>query len=88
MVTDDPTPARSPLELLGALAKTDAEISEQSRLVEIYTMEGLLQIWWWGEPGAKDVVIMCGGAMGGALYFMRGIACWRGCAQLQICAAC
>lgn len=65
VVTDDPTPARSPLELLGALAKTDAEISDQSRLVEIYTMEGLLQIWWWGEPGAKDVVIMCGGAMGG-----------------------
>lgn len=43
-VIDDPTPARSPLELLSALAKTDAEISKQSRLVEIYTMEGLLQI--------------------------------------------
>ena len=28
-------------------------------------MEGPLQIWWWGEPGAKDVVIMSGGAMGG-----------------------
>ena len=62
---DDPTPARSPLELLGTLAKADAKISEQSRLVEIYTMEGLLPIWWWGEPGAKDEVIMCGGAMGG-----------------------
>ncbi|MEO0495498.1 MAG: dienelactone hydrolase family protein [Actinomycetota bacterium] len=64
-MTDDATPARSPLELLGALAKTDAEIDEHSRLVEIYTMEGLLQIWWWGQPGATDVVIMCGGAMGG-----------------------
>ena len=44
VLTDDPTPARSPLELLGALAKTDAEISGQSRLAEIYTVEGLLQI--------------------------------------------
>jgi hypothetical protein len=49
VVTDDPTPARSPLELLGALAKTNAEISEQRRLVEIYTMGGLLQIWWWAS---------------------------------------
>jgi hypothetical protein len=38
VVTDDSAPARSPLELLGALAKTDAEISKQSRLVEIYTI--------------------------------------------------
>lgn len=46
VVTDDSTPARSPLELLGAFAKTGDEISEQSRLVEIYTMEGLFQIRW------------------------------------------
>ena len=44
-VTDEnpATSARSPLELLGALAKADAEIDEHSRLVEIYTMQGLLQ---------------------------------------------
>lgn len=66
MTDENPaTSARSPLELLGALAKADAEIDEHSRLVEIYTMQGLLQIWWWGQPGATDVVLMCGGAMGG-----------------------
>lgn len=68
-VTDNPAPdnpaARSPLELLGALAKSDAELDEATRLVEIYTMEGLLQIWWFGLPGAADVALLCGGAMGG-----------------------
>ncbi len=72
-VTEPPTPddaaesapARSPLELLGALAKTDAELDDTTRLVEIYTMEGLLQIWWFGLPGATDVALLCGGAMGG-----------------------
>ena len=65
VVTETPPPARSPLEMIGALAKADAEFDDTSRLVEIYTMEGLLQIWWFGEPGATDVAIMCGGAMGG-----------------------
>ena len=64
-MTDETNPARSPLEMLGALAKVDAELDETSRLVEIYTMEGLLQVWWFGRPGATDVAIMGGGAMGG-----------------------
>ena len=53
--------------MLGVLAKADGELSETSRVVEIYTMEGLLQIMWHGDPGATDVVLMCGGAMGGML---------------------
>jgi dienelactone hydrolase len=53
--------------MLGVLAKADGELSETSRLVEIYTMEGLLQIMWHGDPAATDVVLMCGGAMGGML---------------------
>ena len=53
--------------MLGVLAKSDGELSETSRLVEIYTMEGLLQILWHGAPDAHDVVLMCGGAMGGML---------------------
>ncbi len=60
-------PQRAPLDMLGALAKCDGEISETSRLIEIITMEGLLSIWWHGEPGATDVVLMCGGAAGGVL---------------------
>lgn len=62
----DPT-RRSPLDMLGVLAKADGELSETSRIVEIYTMEGLLQIMWHGDPEATDVVLMCGGAMGGML---------------------
>ena len=49
-----PPPARSPLEMIGALAKADADLGDAGRLVEIYTMEGLLQIWWFGAPGATD----------------------------------
>ena len=64
--SDEPT-SRAPLELLGAMAKAEGEISDSCRLVEIYTMEGLLQILWHGEAGATDVVLMCGGAMGGML---------------------
>lgn len=65
--TDSDPPRRSPLDMLGVLAKADGELSETSRIVEIYTMEGLLQIMWHGSPGATDVVLMCGGAMGGML---------------------
>ena len=51
--------------MIGALAKADADLGDAGRLVEIYTMEGLLQIWWFGAPGATDMAVMCGGAMGG-----------------------
>jgi len=65
---DNPAgPQRAPLDMLGALAKCDGEISDTSRLIEIITMEGLLSIWWHGEPGATDVALMCGGAAGGVL---------------------
>jgi pimeloyl-ACP methyl ester carboxylesterase len=53
--------------MLGVLAKSDGEITETSRIVEVYTMEGLLRIWWLGVAGATDVVLMGGGAMGGVL---------------------
>ncbi len=61
--TSRPDARRSPLDLLGVLAKADGELSETSRVVELYTMEGLLQIWWHGDPAARDVALMCGGAM-------------------------
>jgi hypothetical protein len=66
-VSDADAARRSPLDMLGALAKADGELSDTSRLVEIYTMEGLLQILWHGALDASDVVLMCGGAMGGML---------------------
>ena len=51
--------------MLGALARIDADLDDTSRLVEIYTLEGLLQVWWFGLPGATDIGIMGGGTMGG-----------------------
>jgi len=69
---EEPAPAsperqRAPLDMLGVLAKCDGRISDSSRLVEIITLEGLLGIWWHGEPDATEVVLMCGGAAGGVL---------------------
>jgi len=77
-VADDDQLPQAPLDMLGALARSDADLDETSRLIEIYTMEGLLQVWWFGLPGATDVALMCGGAMGGvlgpgrSLYFEYG----------------
>lgn len=64
---DSASDPRAPLDLLGALAKSHSELDETSRIIEIYTTEGLLRIWWFGKPGAGDVALMCGGALGGML---------------------
>ncbi len=77
-MTEGEQSPRPPLDMIGALAKSDATIDDGCRLIEIYTMEGLLQIWWFGQAGATDVVLMGGGAMGGvlgpgrSLYFELG----------------
>jgi hypothetical protein len=53
--------------MLAVLGRTEGRLDEHSRLMEIYTLEGLLSIWWFGDPGATDVVLMVGGAAGGVL---------------------
>jgi len=63
----DTAEQRAPLDMLGALARCEGEITATSRLIEIITMEGLLGIWWHGMTDATDVVLMCGGAAGGVL---------------------
>lgn len=60
-------PARSPLELLEALATEDVEIAPELHHLEIYTMRGLLTLLWHGDPQAESVVVMAGGGMGGLL---------------------
>jgi hypothetical protein len=62
-----PDPARSPLELLEALATEDVEIAPDLHHLEIYTMRGLLTLLWHGDPRAEHVVVMAGGGMGGLL---------------------
>ena len=57
----------SPLEQLNSLAAVESMLRDDLRHVEVYTMEGLLSLFWHGPSDAEDVVIMCGGAMGGVL---------------------
>jgi pimeloyl-ACP methyl ester carboxylesterase len=70
MTDDEP---RAPLDALGALARQEVKVSPTLRHVEIYTLEGLLTLLWHGDPTAKYVVLMCGGAMGGLLGPADGV---------------
>ncbi len=65
--------SRSPLELLGRIGHDERQLAPGLRLVEAYTMGGLLQLLWSGDPTAEDVVICCPGAMGGLLGPARGL---------------
>jgi pimeloyl-ACP methyl ester carboxylesterase len=58
---------RTPLELLGRLAVSETELAPGLRLVESYTMEGMLKLLWFGDPAAEEVVLLLGGGMGGFL---------------------
>jgi pimeloyl-ACP methyl ester carboxylesterase len=69
---------RSPLEALGALARDEVQITDTLRHVEVYTLEGLLTLLWHGEPTAENVVVACGGAMGGLLGPADGVYHWLG----------
>ena len=62
---DGPSTSKSPLELLGAIGMTNSELRPGLRLVEIYTMQRMLKLLWFGNPAATDVVVMMAGAMGG-----------------------
>jgi hypothetical protein len=63
-VSEGPT---SPLEALGALAAQEVEVTDALRHVEVYTVGGLLTMLWHGDPEVENVVLACGGAMGGLL---------------------
>jgi pimeloyl-ACP methyl ester carboxylesterase len=69
---DAPSP-RSPLELLEALGVEEVEIAPGLAHLEIYTLRGLLTILWHGPRDARDVVVTCGGGMGGVLGPADGI---------------
>lgn len=58
---------RTPLERLGVLATQQVEITETLHHLEMFTLEGLLTVMWHGAHDAEEVVIACGGAMGGLL---------------------
>ena len=76
MSTDAP---RSPLELLEALAVEEVEIAPGLAHLEVYTLHGLLSVLWHGPRAAHDVVVTCGGGMGGVLGPAGGIYHALGC---------
>lgn len=59
--------AATPLDQLQMLAVQEQEIDEGLTQIEVYTMSGLLSLWWHGPRDAQQVVVACGGAMGGTL---------------------
>ena len=61
----DPPP--TPLEQLRTLAAVESMLTQDLRHIEVYTMDGLLSLFWHGPPEAQNVVLACGGAMGGVL---------------------
>jgi pimeloyl-ACP methyl ester carboxylesterase len=71
-MTDD-APARTPLDLLGRLSVDEAELAPGMRLVESYTMRGMLKLLWFGDRAAEEVVLLGGGGMGGFLGPAHGL---------------
>ena len=76
MSADEP---RSPLELLEALAVQEVEIKPGLAHLEIYTLHGLLTLFWHGPRDARDVVVTCGGGMGSVLGPADGLYHALGC---------
>jgi len=49
------------------MAAVETMLTDDLRHIEVYTMDGLLSLFWHGPSEARDVVLACGGAMGGVL---------------------
>ena len=68
-----------PLAAVGALAASEAALTDELDHIEMYTRSGLLTLLWHGAGDRRQVVLMVGGAMGGmlgpgrALYHQLGV---------------
>jgi pimeloyl-ACP methyl ester carboxylesterase len=62
-----------PLRALGVIAAQEVTIAPGLDHLELYTMEGLLTVFWHGDHDAERVVLACGGAMGGLLGPAEGL---------------
>ena len=65
--TEDQEGPATPLEQLRTMAAVETMLTDNLRHIEVYTMDGLLSLFWHGPSEAQDVVLACGGAMGGVL---------------------
>jgi alpha/beta superfamily hydrolase len=57
----------TPLDSLRVLAVQEKALTPGLDHVEMFTLSGLVTLLWHGPREASDVVLMCGGAMGGLL---------------------
>ena len=57
----------APLDALRVLAVQEKAVGDGVDHVELYTPEGLVTLLWHGPRDAHDVVLLCGGALGGLL---------------------
>lgn len=64
---DRDDPMEPPLQALGVIAAQEVAIAPDLEHLELYTMQGLLTLFWHGDHDADRVVLACGGAMGGLL---------------------
>jgi len=64
---------RTPLDLLGRLSTDEQQLGPGLRLVESYTMQGMLKLLWHGDPAAEEIVLLCPGGMGGFLGPAHGL---------------
>jgi pimeloyl-ACP methyl ester carboxylesterase len=75
----DDGPPPGPLAAVGALAASEAALTDALDHIEMYTRSGLLTLLWHGSGDRRQVVLMVGGAMGGmlgpgrALYHQLGV---------------
>ncbi len=67
-----------PLDMLEALARQEVVITPTYRHLEVFTMRGLLTVYWHGDPDAGAAVVLGGGAMGGTLGPADGFYHWLG----------
>ena len=65
--TEDQEGPATPLEQLRTMAAVETMLTDNLRHIEVYTMDGLLSLFWHGPSEAQDVILACGGAMGGVL---------------------
>lgn len=57
----------NPLETLGIIGSAQVRVTDSLSHHEIYCWDGLLTVLWHGPVDARDVVLACGGALGGVL---------------------
>lgn len=62
-----PAAPPSPLDQLGIISIAECELTPDLTLLEAWTPEGILSLYWHGPFDAEEVVVCCSGAAGGVI---------------------